>query len=370
MKITRVEVRSVAPPVERFTWSDDLPDQYATNTVVRIITDDGVDGVGGVWNATSYDFDRYTAETLRHLVPVLLGRDPLQREAIRHALRPRVFPLPPQALAALDIALWDLAGKVAGLPLYQLLGGARDRIPAYASTPLFDDVDTYLEQAASFIAQGYKAIKFHTWCIAERDLELARAVRRAYPGREVAFMLDAENNYDFDAALKVANELEAMGFTWFEAPLHDSDLAGYRELTRRVGIPVIPSGNWFQDLQSFAHAVQSKAWGRARTDVAAMGGITPARQATAIAEAHGLKCEVMSWGFNLIAVANLHLMLASRSCTYFEHSVPEAPYEFGMIDTLRVAADGFAYPPTKPGLGLEVDWSVMDVASVNTIIAE
>ena len=127
MKITKVEIRTVAPPVDRFTWSDDLPDQYATNTVVRIYTDEGVEGVAGVWNATSFDFERYTAESIRHLAPILLGKDPLLRESIWHEIRPRVFPLPPQSLAVIDIALWDLAGKVAGLPLYRMLGGARER---------------------------------------------------------------------------------------------------------------------------------------------------------------------------------------------------------------------------------------------------
>ena len=274
MHITKVEIRTVAPPVDRFTWSDDLPDQYSTNTIVRIYTDEGVEGVAGVWNATSYDFERYTAESIRHLAPILLGKDPLLREHIWHEIRPRVFPLPPQSLAAIDIALWDLAGKVAGLPLYRLLGGARDKIPAYASTPLFEDVESYLKNAEEFIAQGFKAIKFHTWCIPELDLELARAVRKQYPSNDVAFMLDAENNYDRDGALRVAQELEAMGFTWFEAPLHDSDLDGYRELTSRVTIPILPSGNWFQDLHTFAEALHSKAWGRARTDAAMMGGIT------------------------------------------------------------------------------------------------
>lgn len=370
MKITKIEIRSVAPPIERFTWSDDLPDQYATNTLVRIFTDADVEGVAGVWNATSYDFDRYTGEAIRHLAPVLLGCDPLMREELRYAMRPRVWPLPPQALAALDIALWDLAGKTAGLPLYQLLGGARSRIPAYASTPLFESVDEYLGQAAAFIQQGYRAIKFHTWCIPERDLALARAVREVYPGDDIAFMLDAENNYDFDGALRVARALDEMGFTWFEAPLHDSDLTGYRELTRRVDIPVVPSGNWFQDLPSFTHAVHSGAWGRARTDVMSMGGLSAAKEAVTIADAHGLKCEIMSWGFSLVAAANLHLMLASHACTYFEHSVPAPPYEFGMRDVVAVGPDGYVEAPTKPGLGLDVDWDAMEAASLNTIVIE
>ena len=77
MKISKVEVRAVAPPVDRFTWSDDLPDQYSTNTLVRIYTDEGIEGIAGVWNATSFDFERYTAEAIRHLAPILIGKDPV-----------------------------------------------------------------------------------------------------------------------------------------------------------------------------------------------------------------------------------------------------------------------------------------------------
>jgi len=364
MKITKVEVRAVAPPVDRFTWSDDLPDQYSTNTLVRIYTDAGVEGIAGVWNATSYDFERYTAESIRHLAPILVGKDPLLRENIWHEIRPRVFPLPPQSLAAIDIALWDLAGKTANLPLYKLLGGARHKIAAYASTPLFDDVDAYLQNAEEFIAQGFKAIKFHTWCIPQNDLELARAVRAKYPGDEVAFMLDAENNYDRDGALRVAQELEAMGFAWFEAPLHDADLDGYRELTARVSIPILPSGNWFQDLASFSHAIHTQAWGRARTDAAMMGGITQAAKAIALTQAAGMKCEIMSWGYSLVSAANLHLMLAHDNCSYYEQSVPCPPYEYGMKDVIRAQPDGYAYAPQGPGLGLEVDWEAMEEATI------
>src|SRR5262245_52209752 len=212
MQIERVEVRVVAPKVPRYTWSHDLPEQYMTNTLVRIYTDAGFEGVAGVSNYTSFDYERYTAETLRHLIPILVGRDPLQRERLWRDLQPRAFPLAPGAVCAIDIALWDLAGKVPRLPLYQWLGGARDHILAYASTPLLQDVAAYLRFVDDLIAQGFRAIKFHAWCVPERDLELARAVRKHHPEHDIAFMLDVENNYDRLSALRVAEELETLGF--------------------------------------------------------------------------------------------------------------------------------------------------------------
>jgi len=367
MQIDRVEVLAVAPKVQRFTWSYDLPEQYMTNTLVRIYTDEGVEGVGGVSNYTSYDFDRYTTETLRHMIPVLIGKDPLKREQVWNALWSRVFPLSPGARAAIDIALWDLFGKVADLPVYQLLGGACDRIRAYASTPLFDDVATYLKFVEEMIDRGFRAIKFHCWCLPEKDRELLRAVRRAFPNRDVAFMLDVENNYQWQDALEMAQLLEDLGFEWFEAPLMDYDRDGYRRLTRRVKVPIIPSGNWIQDLSAWGHALQAGCWSRARTDVTVCGGFTPAQKYMALVESAGMKCEVMSWGNTLVSSANLHLMLGSGLSSYYEQPVPYEPYEYGMLETIRTDSDGFVNAPQGPGLGHRIDWDAMRSATIHKL---
>jgi L-alanine-DL-glutamate epimerase-like enolase superfamily enzyme len=370
MKIERIEVRSVAPPTGQFTWSDDLPAQFATNTVLRLYTDEGIEGVSGVWNGTSYGFEKYTAEAIRHISPILVGRDPLQREELWYDIRPRVFPVPPQALASIDIALWDLAGKVAGLPLYRLLGGARERIRSYASTPMLEDVPAHLKFVEDLLDEGYTAVKFHTWCIPEKDLELSRAISQEFDTAKIDFMLDVENNYDRVSALNVAQEIEQLGFRWFEAPLPDYDLDGYRELTRKTSIPVLPSGNWFMDLMTFNEAIKTKTWRATRTDVHMMGGITQANKAIALTEAADINCEIMSWGYSLNAAANLHLMLAHTNCSFFEHSVPQQAYEYGMHDVIRSDANGYVHAPTKPGLGLDVDWDQMEAATFHNFTIE
>ncbi len=316
-----------------------------------------------------HDQHRYTAETLRHFIPELIGLDPLQREAIAHRIRPRVFPQSPAALAVIDIALWDLLGKLANQPVHRLLGGARDRILSYASTPLLADIPAYLKFVDDLIAEGYRAIKFHSWCDPERDLPLVRAVRKQHPGREIAFMLDVENNYDRASALRVARELEDLDFVWFEAPLPDYDILGYRELTRSVSIPILPSGNWIQDLQSFASGIETKAWTAARTDATMCAGITNAKKVMNMAEAAGMNCEIMCWGFTLISTANLHLMLGSSNATYYEQPVPYDSYEYGMKDVTRTGPDGYVQAPQGPGLGVEVDWDAMARATIYTLSA-
>jgi len=366
-RIEHVRVTCVGPPAERPTWSHDLPEQFMTLIVVRVRDEEGAEGTGAVWNATSFDFDRYTAEAMRHLIPILVGREPLDREAIMHDMRPRVFPLPGGALAAIEVALFDLAAQRADLPLYRLLGGTRDRIPAYASPPLLADVPAYLEFVAERLDEGFRAIKFHTWCDPSRDLALARAVRREHPGGDIDFMLDVENNYSREEAMRAGGELADLGFRWFEAPLPDHDLDGYRTLVRELTIPVLPSGNWIQDLSFFEEAIRTRTWGAARTDVTMMGGIDPARRAAAIAKAAGLDCEFMAWGYNLAAAANLHLMLATDNCTYFEQAMPYEPFEFAMIDTLRPGPDGLVRAPEGSGLGLRVDWAEMEAAAFHTV---
>ena len=247
-----------------------------------------------------------------------------------------------------------------------MLGATRTSIPAYASTPLMDDVPAYLELIGQRLEMGFTAVKFHCWCLPEKDLELCRAAREAFPG--TAFMHDVENNYSHEDALRVAHELADLDFTWFEAPFPDWDLDGYRHLASQVQVPIIPSGNWLMDLQSFGHAARSGAWTRARTDITCLGGLTPAWQALQLCEAEGIGCEVLGWGNTLISAANLHLMLANDCCSYFEQSVPYEPYEYGMLDVIRTGPDGQVTPPDAPGLGVAVDWDAMEAATVHRLV--
>ena len=176
-----------------------------------------------------------------------------------------------------------------------------------------------------------------------------------------------ENNYDLRSARRVGAELHDLGFTWFEAPLLDYDLPGYRELTRSVEVPIIPSGNWIQDLTAFQHALATRCWSAARTDVTVAGGFTGGRKYLSAVEAAGMRCEIMSWGNTLVSAANLHLMLGTGLSTYFEQAVPWEPYEYGMHDVIRTGPDGHVVAPSGPGLGVEIDWEGMEAATIHRL---
>ena len=368
MKIERIEVQVVGPETKRYTWSHDLPEQFQSLTLLRLFTDSGVEGLAAVWNAASYDYDRYTAEALRHLMPVLIDRNPLEREALLHDLRPRVFPQPPGALALIDIALWDLAARLENKPLHRFLGATRDSIASYASTPMFEDIAEYLSVTEHLLDQGFQAIKFHTWCVPEDDLALARAARQRFP--DVKFMLDAENNYQYNDALRVARELHDLEFTWLEAPLPDHDLQGYRKLTADAGIPIVPSGNWVRNLSLFKECLDSKVWGVSRTDVVMLDGITSTIEALQLSERAGLHCELMCWGYTLASAPNLHLMLANTKGTYYEQPLPYELFEYGMHQAIRTDANGEVHAPNGPGLGFEPDWPAMNDKTVHRLVCD
>ena len=107
-----------------------------------------------------------------------------------------------------------------------------------------------------------------------------------------------------------------------------------------------------------------------RTDMAMMGGITNCKKAIDLSSAGGLDCEIMSWGYTLVSAANLHLMLSSDNCSYYEQPLPYNNFEFGMKDVLRTSKDGYMYAPTKPGLGMEIDWDKMMSKSIYSIACE
>ena len=143
-----------------------------------------------------------------------------------------------RSIGALDVALWDLAGKAFGQPIHRLLGTFRDRIPAYASSAVLDSPQAYADEALRFRDTGWAAYKIHPPTRWREDIAVCEAVRRAV-GNEYTIMLDSTWSYDFPAALRVGKAVEALGFYWYEDPLHDQDLYNYVKLKQQLSIPIM-----------------------------------------------------------------------------------------------------------------------------------
>jgi L-alanine-DL-glutamate epimerase-like enolase superfamily enzyme len=361
LEIDRIQVYAVGPQTPRYAWAEGMPEQYMTNTIVRLTTREGHEGIGAAASYSETGFDRTIAETLRHQLPLLLGASAHHREMLWHRVHDLNIPRAPQAHSAIDIALWDLAAKAAGLPLYRMLGGARSRIPSYASTPLLPEIEAYLDFIDQLRQEGFTAVKFHCWCRPERDLALVRAAQKRF-GTSIALMLDVEQRYTRAEALPAARLLDDLGYAWFEAPLVDTDLEGYRDLRARVDVPILPAGNWVLDLRSIAQAIEMGCWSSVRVDATVAGGITPTLKIMALAEANAMNAELQCWGYTLTQAANLHLMLARGNCSYFEQPVPYPAFEAGALDVIRTDPDGYVAAPPGDGLGIRVDWPATEAA--------
>ncbi|WP_342643316.1 mandelate racemase/muconate lactonizing enzyme family protein [Rhodoligotrophos ferricapiens] len=365
LTIDRADVYTVGPDTERYTWAHDMPEQFMPNAILRLRTRGGLEGVAGAVMITSHQFDLSVAETLKYLLPEVIGRSPLEREALWHQLKTLNTPQVPQALSLIDIALWDLAAKHAGLPLYQFLGGARSKIRSYASTPLLESRDHYVEFVGKLREEGFRAVKYHCWCDPDRDIPMVAAVHEVHGG-QIDFMLDVEQRYTRAQAFRAIRQLEPYDLTWFEAPFPDVDLDGYRQLREKSTIPIIPGGNSILDLNVIAEAIKLGCWSAVRVDATIAGGITPTRKIMSLAEANGMTCELQCWGYTLTQAANLHLMLAYRNCDFFEQPTPYPAFEYGALDVIRTDREGYVHAPSGPGLGIGIDWTAVERATLMT----
>jgi L-alanine-DL-glutamate epimerase-like enolase superfamily enzyme len=362
-RIDRIEVLAVAPDVRTFRYTDHEPPVTTTTTVVRVTDADGDEGAGAYDSDTYGEPDRAPLERLRSIVPRLIGLDAEDRRGISSQLTEGGnLPWPPTVTSAVEIALWDLAARRAGVPLVAFLGGdAGARLPAYASVELFDEIPAYLDALARLTDRGFTAAKVHAWGEPDRDIALLDAIRAAYP--DLVLMHDAEGRYDRAGALKVTDASAAIGLRWLEAPLPDLDLDGYRALRGR-GVPIFPAGDAVWDPRLLGEIMRDPPWDAVRFDVSFAGGISAGLALGEVARDLDLPIEPIAYGHALIQAANLHLMLALGRTEWVELPVPAEPWEHGITKTIRIDRSGRVGAPPGPGLGLEVDWDEMRAAAV------
>lgn len=301
----------------------------------------------------------------------LIGQDPLSREHIFEQLHKMQRSQNNAVLADhhimhIDKALWDLLGRVSGLPVYKLLGGHRERVLAYASTMVGDSLpgglstpEEYADFAVSCVAQGYKAIKLHTWSHPNVDMDIrtCQAVREAV-GDEIELMLDCYHFYDRCDALKLGKAIEKMNFVWYEEPMDEYTVGNYRWLREKLGIPIIGPEVAKGKHYTRAEWIMSGACDIARAGAGSCGGITPLWKIVHLCECHGIPLEMHGTGS-----ANLQVMGAM--------TIPGKYYERGMLHPFLnyentppwlnqpidpLDSDGYVILPRNPGLGYDINW--------------
>lgn len=347
-----------------------------TALLVRIEADDGTVGWGECWGPIWG-----TRETVdEFLGPIVEGRSPLAVERIyedlyrqSRAAYQSVVPLP--AISGIDIALWDLKGKLLDVPVHSLLGGARrSAVRAYATGHYFKHEANSPEEQYERItaeaernAERFGAVKAKIGLQllgygADEDIELARRIRQAV-GADTTLMVDANYAYDVGTAIEVGNELEALDAHWFEEPVPPERMDGYRHLREKLDLRI--AGGECHTPAEFGRLIETGALDIAQPDVCNVGGLTAASQVRAVAQNKGVQVVPHVWGTPIAIAASLHFIATLAGRPWLEFDQSSNP----LRDQLAIAEfdvdDGRVGVPDGPGLGIELDQEVVEAYRVD-----
>jgi len=321
--------------------------------VLHVRTDEGVEGVCTVGDA------RYTTmrkEELEQLRILTIGEDPLDRERLHaklHAATRTMFSRPGW-FGAFDNCLWDIAGKVAGLPVYALLGRARASCPAYYNFS-GATIEAAVDDAQAAVAAGFPAVKDHFRGSAQENISGFQAIRSDL-GDQVDLLHDAALcHYSWQEALRVGRALEELNYGWFEEPLADREQGQLQQLCATLDIPVLAPETLMHDLQLSARWLISGATDYIRAN--ARHGVTQTLKLAHLAELHGQRIELNGPG-GLFGLVHAHLVCAIQNTSYYEYfpggSRDERGKEIGLLNPPR-PQQGRITPPSGPGWGAEWD---------------
>ena len=369
MRITDVEAIVLRQPAV----DESIADGSQDDLVILVHTDEGVTGIGEVDSAP---------EAVRALVrspgshaiaaslhELLVGEDPLEIERLWERMyRGLIYVgrrgIAVHAISGVDIALWDLRGKVEGKPVCELIGTpVRDRVRAYASRLMPETEAETSEAVAELREQGFTAVKLGWGPLGrdpDHDVRLAAAARAAADGADV--LIDAGHGYGADAAtaIRVARQLEELGVYWLEEPFLPDELDAYAELADAVEIRVA-AGEGDATRWGFRELIERGHVDVAQPDVTRCGGISELLRIGELARARGVETVPHAWKSGIIKAASLHLNAVLPDATFQEYCVAETPINTELtVQRLPLEADGCVAVPAGPGLGVDLDPDVVE----------
>lgn len=371
MKITDIRIHVLEAPLSQpFAYSRAW---YATRTamIVEIVTNEGLIGWGEAYGPALIN-----ASVVEHMRPFLIGEDPMRTEWLwqqiyaryrDHGQKGSII----QGISAIDIALWDLKGKFLNQSIHRLMGGpTRTTIQAYA-TGLYrrktgDPISYLAEEAASYRADGFKAVKLKVGFGIEEDVRVAKAVREAL-GPDIGLMVDANHAYDAVAAIRLGRQIETLGIDWFEEPVPPEDIAGHLEAKAALTIP-IASGECEFTRYGFRDLLAHRAVDILQPDICSAGGLSECKKIADMAAAHGIRFVPHVWGTGIAISAALQLLAVLPSLTppslnpiepMLEFDQTEHPIREALLMEKIVHTNGVVEIPDKPGLGIEINRDVL-----------
>ncbi len=329
--------------------------------LVKVTTDEGLAGWGEAHHGRAHTTVAKLIETtLRQLV---LGMDAddvvgVWEKMYRYQLASHGMGAGAcLAMSGIDMALWDLRGKAAGLPLYRLLGGSRRAIPAYAGGVSlgYQAPETLIQEAEKSIKQGYKAIKLRVGDTPAKDIERVRAVRKAF-GEELAILTDANIGCTVEHVRRLMPVLDELGIGWLEEPFPAHDYRSYREAKTFGRTPLAAGENHYTRFE-FNRVIDDGAISVLQPDLSKSGGITECLRIAALASAWKLPIHPHSSMTGLNHAASIHFLASIDNGGYFEGDVSKANrYRDELVENPgAIDRAGNVWPAEGPGLGLEVD---------------
>lgn len=359
--------------IESFIVSDKLKESFYFSQweyserricIVKVTSDTGHVGWG-----EGYGPAGVIKAGINFLTPFLIGQNPLETETIWSIMYRRTLDFARRgilvsALSSIDVALWDLKGKILEQPVHLLLGGKkRDMITPYATGMYFMNggklSDILSKEAKQYAELGYKAMKMKVGLTIEEDIENVKQVREAI-GPNIHLMIDANHAYNLREAVQLANAVEKYDIGWFEEPISPEYYEQYAELRTKTSIPI--AGGECEYLRfGFQTLLQSKSVDIIQPDICATGGLTEAKRIATLASVYGVEVVPHTWGTGIAISAALHFVcnldtvpgrLKTPNC-YIEYDRTENRLREELAITDMVAKNGEIKISDKPGLGFE-----------------
>jgi L-alanine-DL-glutamate epimerase-like enolase superfamily enzyme len=354
MKITHIRSQIVRVPAdEPLAGGPSVPGATRDFVAVTIGTDQGVEGIGATF------FGGPLTATLKSAVDglgtLIIGEDPLRIEAIVAKLRASAGTCGPGgiftlALAAIDIALWDIKGKAFDLPLARLLGGYRDRVPTYASGALMRHfpLEHVVRAGSELVAQGFRQMKTQLALPGdtnpELEVERIRLIRESV-GESIDLMCDINQRWDVRQAISIGKRVEPYHLFWLEDVVAHDDYPGMARVADALTTPVA-GGEYVYGVVPFRHMLEARSVDIVMIDVLRAGGITQWMKIAAMAEAFNLP--VVN---HLCPEISVHLVAAVPNGLTVEYM----PWSARMFEEVPLPVKGELTVPDRPGLGLKFD---------------
>lgn len=368
MKITSVTATPLGVPLdEELRWGA-MAVKVKGGIVVKITTDEGLEGIGEAGFSAVY-FPTVGPIINQQLGPMLVGKDPRNIGGIWQEMLNATHMwgrrgIETYALSGIDIALWDLLGKISNQPVYRLLGASKSKVRAYFAPALKPTAEIVPEVRAA-VDNGFTAMKLRVTGDINQAVELLGSVRDAI-GTGPDIMVDANMSYDRRGAYDLARELEPFRLTWLEEPILSRSLSQYVDdntwLADRINIP-LAGGESLLTRYEYIDLLSRRTFDYLQPDCTSVGGITEAKRVADMASAWNITCVphiACSSGTGIALAAGLHMILACENAPMIEFDAYGGPGWDGMLTSPLEVKDGFVEAQDSPGLGVELSTGAYD----------